>query len=133
MRTLRESYSQMGPTSLTWMVRRLVIALAVVGVVLGGARVAGAAEIRTDVVCGGDQQDAGVVVENVGSATPAELPPLVAPFPVPTGFEQIHDYQVAVTATADGGADFVETIVYDFGSTPDRRGTSAISAHSAVH
>ncbi len=51
-----------------------------------------------------------------------KLPPLVAPFPVPTGFEQIHDYQVAVTTTADGGADFVETIQYDFGSTPDRHG-----------
>jgi uncharacterized membrane protein YgcG len=103
------------------MLRKLVIALAVVVVVLGGARVADAAQVRTDVVCGGDQRAAGVV-ENVGAATPAELPPFVAPLPVPTGFEQVRDYQVAVTANADGSADFVETIVYDFGATPDRRG-----------
>ena len=41
---------------------------------------------------------------------------------MPTGFEQIHDYQVVITTNADGSADFEETIVYDFGTTADRHG-----------
>ena len=42
---------------MTWMLRRLVIALAVIGVVLAGGRVADAAEIRTDVDDVGDDQN----------------------------------------------------------------------------
>jgi len=103
--------------------RRLVVALVVMGVLLvAGARTAGAAERRDDVTCDGQRLAAGVVVEDVGSAAPAELPPFVAPFPVPNGFEQIHQYDVDVATNPDGSADFVETIVYDFGRTPDRHG-----------
>jgi uncharacterized membrane protein YgcG len=103
--------------------RSLAAAVAlVVGVLTIGAGTAVAAEIRDDVVCGGDRQAQNLVVENVGAPAPAELPGFVAPYPVPTGVEQIHDYDVAVTTNPDGSADFTETIVYDFGTTPDRHG-----------
>jgi hypothetical protein len=101
---------------------RLRVVLAVVVIATGGlamAPAAGAATPRDDIVCDGDRDDARTTVENV--ATP--LPPFIAPFPTISGsFEQIQSYTVAITTESDGGADFEETIVYDFGRTPDRHG-----------
>jgi uncharacterized membrane protein YgcG len=101
------------------MMRWITVVLVLLGVGFAHASAAGAAEIRPAEVCDGDRSTSGRVVEDVGASS---LPPFVAPFPVPTGFEQIQQYDVAITANPDGGADFTETIVYDFGSTPDRHG-----------
>jgi uncharacterized protein (TIGR04222 family) len=99
----------------------------VIGFLLGLAMLlwshsASAAEVRDDVVCDGDRQDAAIVVEDVGGPVPTELPPFVSPFPFVEGVEQIQRYQVSVKLNPDSSAEFLETIVYDFGSTPDRHG-----------
>ena len=66
----------LGSHYLDRMVRRLVIALAVVGVVLAGGRVWLRRPRSAPTSCAvATSQDAGKIVENVGSATPAELPP----------------------------------------------------------
>lgn len=101
------------------MTRSIIVVLLLVGVGLALAPPVGAAEIRPSEVCDGDRLSGGRVVEDVGAPS---LPPFVAPFPVPGGFEQIQQYDVTITVNPDGSADFTETIVYDFGSRPDRHG-----------
>lgn len=106
--------------------RRLATAL-VLGIVLTGTisaigtRAAGAAEVRDDVVCDGDRGASQVVVEDVGDPA-GGLPAAVPSIDVPVGFEQIHDYTFTMVLDVDGSADVTETIVYDFGRTPDRHG-----------
>ena len=103
--------------------RRLVVVTTVwMGCLLGAAGSAQAAELRDDILCEGEAADSRTIVENVGSVTPTGLPTSVPEMPTVSGFEQIQDYDVSVVTNADGSADFEETIVYDFGRTPDRHG-----------
>jgi len=102
--------------------RRLALAaLGGVLVVAAAASAAQAAEVRDDVVCTGERDAAQLVVEDVGDPA-GGLPPAIPGFDAPVGVEQVHDYTVTMTLTADGSADVTETIVYDFGTTPDRHG-----------
>ncbi len=83
---------------------------------------AGAAEQRDDVVCDGERADRAQFVEDVGSATPPELPASLSTFPTLTGIEQIQRYDVDIALQPDGSAQIEETIVYDFGSATGKHG-----------
>lgn len=96
---------------------------ALVGVVAGGAAAAGAAPGYDE--CEGHRRDAGRVLERPGEeVVVAGIAPIgsLVEVPGPRGIEHVASMEVHQRITEAGDLKVTETIVYDFGRTPDRHG-----------